>query len=237
MIQALLRKLAHIWTQRIHPQIAPFATTVGVVWLGVCLLILYVLGQLADEVLEREAFAFDEAILLWINQFATPTLDRVMLSVTKLGDPTTVMPITVAGFCVMWLRRYYLEAKMFAINCLGGAILSTGLKLAFSKVRPQLWAQLVQETSYSFPSGHALGSVVLYGFLAYLLAQHYRQQRQVIYALATVLIGSIGLSRLYLGVHWPTDVIAGYGIGFLWITVGIALLRFQQRRTVNKPIA
>lgn len=237
MLQTWIHKLAHLWTRYVHPQLAPFVTTVGVVWLGVCLLILYVLGQLADEVLEREAFAFDESILLWINQSANPVLDRVMLAVTKLGDPATVVPLTVACFCVMWLRRYFLEAKMFAINCLGGAVLSTGLKLAFSKVRPALWPQLIQETSYSFPSGHALGSVVLYGFLAYLLAQHYRPYRQLIYALATVLIGAIGLSRLYLGVHWPTDVAAGYGIGFLWISVGIALLRFQQRKLGRKPLA
>ncbi|HEY9735935.1 MAG TPA: phosphatase PAP2 family protein [Trichocoleus sp.] len=230
MIQALLRKLAHVWTRRIHPQLTSFVTTIGVLWLGACLLILYIVGQLADEVLEREAFAFDETILLWINQFSTPVLDRVMLTVTQLGDPATVIPVTLISFCAFWLRRYSLEAKMFAINCIGGAVLSTGLKLAFSKVRPQLWPQLIQETTYSFPSGHALGSVVLYGFLAYLLAQHHRQYKQLIYGLATVLIVAIGLSRLHLGVHWPTDVIAGYGIGFLWITVGIALLRLQKAR-------
>ncbi|MBD2259747.1 phosphatase PAP2 family protein [Pseudanabaena sp. FACHB-2040] len=230
MVQSLLRKFAHAWIQYIHPRLSSFVAAANILWLGVCLLSLYVVGQLADEVLEQEAFAFDTTILLWINQISNPVLDRVMLSITQLGNPTIATTVTVVSFLVLWLRHYRLEAKMFAINCLGGATLSTGLKLAFSKVRPQLWPQLIQETTYSFPSGHALGSIVLYGFLAYLLAQHYRQYVKLIYSLTTVLIVAIGLSRLYLGVHWPTDVIAGYGIGFLWITVGIALLRLQQRR-------
>ena len=73
-----------------------------------------------------------------------------------------------------------------------------------------------------------MGSLVLYGFLTYLLATYYPKLSKVIYSLAVILIAAIGLSRLYLGVHWPTDVIAGYGVGFLWLTTCITMLKLQK---------
>lgn len=226
-MQRILKQLAKAWMQHIHPRLMSFVATVGLLWLGGCLLILLGLANLADEVLEQEAFHFDEAILLWINQFASPTLDGVMLMFTHLGNPSVVIPLTCVGFSWLWWCRQRTIAIVFAINCVGGAVLSTGLKLFFGKSRPTLWPQIITETTYSFPSGHALGSMVLYGFSAYLLARRFPRQNQLIYAGAVLLIGGIGLSRLYLGVHWPTDVLAGYGIGFLWISGCIALLRFK----------
>lgn len=82
--------------------------------------------------------------------------------------------------------------------------------------------------SYSYPSGHAMGSMVLYGFLAYILAIHYPRYARLVYSIAAILVMAIGFSRLYLGVHWPTDIIAGYGVGFLWVTLCITMLKLQQ---------
>lgn len=141
------------------------------------------------------------------------------------------MLIVVVTLAILW-RRSRQEAKIFALACLGALILNTGLKLFFSKPRPQLWRLLISEKSFSFPSGHALGSLVLYGFLAYLLATHYPKYAKIIYSLAVVAIAAIGLSRLYLGVHWPTDVIAGYGVGFLWLMICIIMLKLQELRGV-----
>jgi membrane-associated phospholipid phosphatase len=228
-MQETLKRLARMWMQEVHPRLMSFVTTIGVLWLGVCLLLLFGLAQLAEEVLEREAFTFDEAILLWINQFTNPGLDQIVLTVTRLGNPGTVIPLTCIGFCWLWWRWQHRVAVIFAINCIGGAVLSTGLKLFFNKPRPQLWPQLITENTGSFPSGHALGSMVLYGFSAYLLAQRFPGQKRVIYTAAVLLIGGIGLSRLYLGVHWPTDVLAGYSIGFLWISVCIGLLKLEAK--------
>lgn len=222
-----LKNLASRWKQSVHPRLMTFVATVGVIWLGICLLTLIGLAHLADEVLEQEAFVFDETILLWIHQFANPVLDHLMLGITQLGNPQVVIPLSMITFFWLWRWQRYRVAAIFALNCLGGAVLSTGLKLAFSKARPQLWPQLITETTYSFPSGHALGSMVLYGFLAFLLAQQYPQRAGWIYGLAGFLIAAIGLSRLYLGVHWPTDVLAGYGVGLLWVTLCAALLRIE----------
>ncbi len=222
----MLHKLS-FWLQNIYPRIAPLIATVGTVGLATCLLIVFILSQLFEEVLDREAFAFDTTLLLWLHQFSNPILDRVMLTITTLGNPRVVVPVAAVSLVILWLQRYKQEAKIFAIACLGGVILNTGMKLAFSKARPELWHRLITEKSFSFPSGHALGSIVLYGFLAYLLAVAYPKLAWIIYILAVVAIIAIGLSRLYLGVHWPTDVIAGYGIGFLWLRMCILMLQLQ----------
>lgn len=233
LYRATLRKLVR-YGMRIYPKIYTFIATVGVSGLVSCLLIIYILSELSEEVLEREAFAFDKTILLWIHSFANPTLDRIMLGITRLGDPITVGTMAGVTLTILWWGRYRTEAKIFIVNCIGGVILSDGLKLAFNKSRPQLWDSLISEETYSYPSGHALGSMVLYGFIANLLAARYPQLAKVIYILATIIIGAIGLSRLYLGVHWPTDVIAGYGVGFLWITLCIMMLNLQKLGTKSR---
>lgn len=229
-MQHLLKRLFQLWIHEMHSRLVPFVATASAAWLGVCLLLLFGLANLAEEVMEQEAFAFDTAVLLGIHQFSSPVLDRVMLAITRLGDPSVMVPLTCIGFIGLWWRWYWRIAAIFAINCVGGAVLSTGLKLFFSKPRPQLWPQLITETSYSFPSGHALGAMVLYGFSAFLLAQRFAAQKWWIYKIAVLLIGSIGFSRLYLGVHWPTDVLAGYSTGFLWISVCIGLFQLATKR-------
>lgn len=224
----MLHKLSVFWLQNIHPRLALLIATVGTVGLGICLLIIFVLAHLFEEVLEQEAFAFDTTLLLWLHQFSNPILDRVMLVITQFGNPRVVVTVAAVSLAILWLQRWKQEAKIFALACLGAAILNTGMKLAFSKPRPELWQRLITEKSFSFPSGHALGSVVLYGFLAYLLAIAYPKFSRIIYIVAVVAIMAIGLSRLYLGVHWPTDVVAGYGIGFLWLRTCILMLQLQR---------
>jgi membrane-associated phospholipid phosphatase len=223
----MIRKISVFWLRHVHPRLATLIATTGTVGLAVCLLIIFVLGWLFEEVLEREAFSFDTSFLLWLHGQANPILDRFMLTITQFGNPRTVVFVVIVSLAILWWRNRQ-EAKIFALACLGAVILNTGLKLAFSKPRPHLWQLLISEKSFSFPSGHALGSLVLYGFLAYLLATHYPKSAKIFYSLAAIAIAAIGLSRLYLGVHWPTDVIAGYGVGFLWLMLCIAMLKLQK---------
>jgi membrane-associated phospholipid phosphatase len=229
-----LKSLAETWMRWVHSRLMTFIAAVGVIWLTICLLLLLLLAHLSDEVLEQEALLFDETILLSIHQWSSPTLDQVMLLITQLGNPTALVPL--ACISISWLswRRQWHIALLFFVTGLGGAVLSTGLKLFFGKARPQLWPQLITETTYSFPSGHALGSMVLYGLMAYLIAHQFPRRAGLIYSAAAVLIGAIGFSRLYLGVHWPTDVLAGYSIGFLWLFVCTALFRLKFTASMSK---
>lgn len=201
----------------------------GILSLVACLLILMVLGWLCREVWEREAFGFDTTVLLWLHRWANPVLDAVMLKITTLGNPRFVVVVVVLSLGWLWWKQLRLEAKMFMIACLGALILNQGLKLFFAKPRPQLWPRLITESSFSFPSGHALGSLVLYGFLAYVLAMQFPRLAHWIYSIAAGIIAAIGISRLYLGIHWPTDVVAGYAVGFLWLMFCVAILKLQSQ--------
>jgi membrane-associated phospholipid phosphatase len=187
------------------------------VWLIGYLLILSVVAWLCTEVWEQEAFSLDRSLLLWIHQFANPQLDSVMLFVTALGDPGMIITVFISTIGWLGMKRRYADGIRFSIACGGGLLINQVMKLFFAKPRPELWARLISEHSFSFPSGHAVGSMVVYGFIAYILSKEVPVYRRHIYGIASILIIAIGFSRLYLGVHYPTDIIAGYGVGILWL--------------------
>lgn len=195
--------------------------------LALCFTLLLLIGWLCQEVLEKESFGFDRQILLSIHQWATPQLDNLMIALTRLGNPEWVIAVVIATLVWFGLKRRYAEVVMFTIALTGAFVLNTGMKLIFAKPRPELWPRLIPETSFSFPSGHALGSMVLYGALAFLLSKLFPQKSRIFYSVASVVIGAIGISRLYLGVHWPTDIFAGYSVGFLWVMINIAFFNWQ----------
>jgi membrane-associated phospholipid phosphatase len=181
------------------------------------LLILSIVAWLCTEVWEKEVFSLDRFFLLWIHQFANPQLDGVMLFVTALGDPAMVITVFISTIAWLGMKRRYPDGIRFIIVCVGGLLINQVMKLFFAKPRPELWARLISEHSFSFPSGHAVGSMVVYGFIAYILARELPIYQRYIYVAASILIIAIGFSRLYLGVHYPTDIIAGYGVGLLWL--------------------
>jgi membrane-associated phospholipid phosphatase len=206
--------LSQIWMQRqLHQTSSRFIPVLGVVSALVCgtgLLYIYNL---------------DEAILLLIQKLHTPLRDRIMISITFLGDPV-VMLLSSLGLAISPLyynRRQ--EATILGIAGVGAILLNCLMKLLFGRARPALWKHIINVGQHSFPSGHAMVSIVIYGFLGYILAKQFPQWRFWIYALTVVLIAAIGFSRLYLGVHWLTDVTAGYAAGLLWLIFCILSLK------------
>lgn len=202
--------------------------------LFVCLLILAGLGWLCQEVWEREAFSFDKAFMMWVHQWSRPLLDKFMIGATRLGDPEIVVSVILVnlGWFLARGRRY--AALMLIVACVGALALNVGLKLVFARPRPVLWPHLINETSYGFPSGHALGSLVLYGFLAYVFACWYPRQSGWIYGIATGTVALIGFSRIYLGVHFPTDILAGYSVGILWLVFCINIPKLSGARLAGE---
>ncbi len=222
-----VKKIIFNRLHRISSRLNPLIATIGTLGLATCLIVLLGISWLCQEVWERETFALDTTLLLKLHQFANPGLDAVMLRITTLGNPELVVPIVLCSAAWFWLSHRFIELKVFAITCLGALILNQELKLFFAKARPQLWPHLIKEVSFSFPSGHALGSLVLYGFLAFILAEQFSRFSRWIYSIAVIIVSTIGVSRLYLGVHWPTDVLAGYAVGFLWLMICITMLKLQ----------
>ncbi len=185
----------------------------------------YAFVQVVEEVMEGETRAFDEAVLLALRSpedSAEPIgpwwVQTMFADITSLGGTTVVTLITLAvlGYLIMDGKRAV--ALLVLLSVAGGAGLSSLLKLGFERPRPDLVAHLVDERTLSFPSGHAMVSAVIYLTLGALLAQVHGSIRLKIYILsvAVILTLLIGISRVYLGVHWPTDVLAGWCAGTAW---------------------
>jgi len=174
-------------------------------------------------------YNLDTSILLAIQKLHTPLLDRIMLGITSLGDPTVLLLVSLGlGFGLRYHNRRF-QATTLGIAAAGAILLNCLLKLVFGRARPALWDRLIHVGLHSFPSGHAMVSIVIYGFIGYILAKQFPQWRGRIFALTFVLILAIGFSRLYLGVHWPTDVVAGYAAGLVWLMACIERLELRQK--------
>lgn len=169
--------------------------------------------------------AIETKILWQIQQLSHPFLDRVMLAITALGNAEVAVLVFLITVIMLWWRHARREALMFILAGGGSVMLNLGLKLLFQRPRPELWSPLITEHTYSFPSGHALQGAVLYGALSYLLAIRFPRFANCLYGGAMLLVGAIGLSRLYLGVHWPLDVLAGWSVGFLWLLISLRVIQ------------
>lgn len=195
------------------------------------LLPLYTFGELAEEVLERESFGFDEPIQLFVHNLSSPTLDSFMLLMSRLGYQWIVLPLDVAVLLFLVIRRHKHDALFFGLAVGGGALLNVGAKLLFGRARPELWLSIAPEFDFSFPSGHAMGSMTLVAALVVLLwATRWRYPVLLVGALFVVLVG---LSRIYLGVHYPSDILAGWAAALAWV-MGLSSVLY---RRLGKPTA
>jgi len=179
---------------------------------------LFVFGWLAEEMLEGDTLKFDTFVRTAVHERATPALTWIMKGFSFLGSVAVLTVLCFMAICGFVYLRWVRMAALLAITMVGMAALDVALKLAFHRPRPPAFFGPAP-TSYSFPSGHAMGSVCFYGVLAAILAARARGKvaKWCIWTGAVLLIGVIGYSRIYLGVHYPSDVIAGYCAGAVWV--------------------
>lgn len=179
--------------------------------------------RIAREVAEGETERFDRGAALAVHALGGPVLDHVMRFFTLVGSPMIVIPIAAAVFALAMRQREYRAGMVLVVVMLMSELLLVLLKDTFERARPTLFGDLVLP-SYSFPSGHALAAAAVYGTLGLVLARLVPARRGLVVASAPLLIVMIGLSRIYLGVHWPTDVLAGFAAGgFLVLAAAITL--------------
>lgn len=185
--------------------------------------------------------AFDTEILLAFRQsgqpgipIGPPWLESAMRDITSLGSASVLVLITTATILYLLLIRRLGTALLIFVAVAGGQVLSSLLKVGVDRPRPELVSHLVSETSLSFPSGHAMLSAVTYLTLGSLAARflHGRATKIYVLSLAVLTAVLVGVSRIYLGVHWPSDVLAGWCAGFAWAMLCWLVARALQRRKV-----
>jgi membrane-associated phospholipid phosphatase len=207
--------------------------------LAVALCAILFFTWLASEVLENETLAFDEGVRSFIHSHASPALTFIMRLMTNLGS---ALWLIVLGLCVavaFTLAKWWRGAALFVVTMAGAIMLNITLKLIFRRARPDSYFETLQPSSFSFPSGHALLSLCFYGVVAYIIARSLSSPtvRLLIWTIAALIVGLIGLSRVYLGVHYPTDVLASYAVALAWVitvSVGDHLYGWRYKRRIEK---
>ena len=203
-------------------------------------LALWVLLTIGGEMAEGETEAFDRWALLALRDpvnlgdpIGPRWLEEAMRDITALGGFTVLTLITMIAVVSLWRGARRVEASVLAVVVIAAQLASDGLKLIYERPRPMLAPHLSYVYSNSFPSGHSAVSAALYILLAFIIAANLRRQasRTLVFGIAVLLVILIGVSRTYLGVHWPTDVLAGWALGSSGAILGaVALGHIQQSR-------
>jgi undecaprenyl-diphosphatase len=209
----------------------------------VVLLVLVALGWaffgLADEVMEGDTHALDRSILLAMraagdlsDPLGPPWVEEMGRDVTALGGIAVLSLVTVAVAGLLWLQGAARSAILVVGAVVGGTLLSSFVKEVFDRPRPDLVPHEAAVYTASFPSGHSMMAAVTYLTLAALFARVQPKRRLKFYVLtvATIVTVAVGVSRVYLGVHWPTDVLAGWTAGAAWALACLTFARWLGSR-------
>jgi undecaprenyl-diphosphatase len=170
---------------------------------------------------ENGGFAWDGPVMLGLHRLSRPWLDTLFYAVTRTGDILIAIPV-LAMFIYLWRRSEKVTAALYVAAVIAFPLVSLVVKNQFARPRQQLFPPLVDEQTYSFPSGHSLTAMAVYGLAAVLLWQRGHPTLAVISGVWVLLIG---LSRVYLGAHYPSDVLASYAAGTILVVIVVTIDR------------
>lgn len=186
------------------------------------LLPLVAIGEVAEDVWYGAGLFFDRPILEALHARATPTLDTLMLFFSHAGAPKPMVAFFIAILIGLLVAKRRGDATFFVVAVAGAMALNFGAKILFGRARPDLWVSLAPESDYSFPSGHAMGSMATIAALVVLTWG--TRWRWPVLILGSLFVALVGVSRLYLGVHYPSDVLTGWLASLAWVA-GNGLIR------------
>lgn len=190
---------------------------------------------LGREIGGGEAFTLDQWARQMVPTLASPGLTAAMRAASLYGGPSILVPAGIAVALAFLLHGWRRGALLVIVTMAGAGVLNWLLKLSFARARPEAFFDYPLPGSHSFPSGHALYAASVFGGLAALLTARLRQRslRIAVWSGAAVLVLLVGVSRVYLGVHYPSDVVAGYAVGVVWVTAVAFGDRLARRRGVR----
>jgi membrane-associated phospholipid phosphatase len=191
---------------------------------------------LGYQIRTGEPTGFDLAVRAWVRSLETTELSDVMWGASVYGAPRRLLPLGLVAAAVFLVRGWRRGAVLVLVTLAGAGVLDLGLKELFARARPQAFFDYYPTPqSFSFPSGHALFAVCFLGGIAVLLSHRLRGRlaQILVWVIALVLIFLIGVSRVYLGVHYPTDVIGGFAVGIVWVASVALGDRLAERRRLR----
>ena len=208
-------------------------------WFGVTTLAFGVFARITRELLEGEVDTADRAILLLVAKLRSPSLTVAAMDVTALGSTTLIVLFAAAALVILLARRDRLGACHLLTASAGAALLVYATKNIIERARPPEIQRLVEVTGFSYPSGHSLMTASLYLTLAIIAGRHLGTQRVriALFAAALVVLMLVGASRIYLGVHYPTDVASGLSLGAAWALLLAGVFSRFSRETRHENCA
>ncbi len=241
MVANTVQQVKPSFTQRLRPH-RPELRLLLVMALSAFALWAFI--ELAEEMVEGDSMRFDEWLLMLFRSAADPALPlgpawlrEIMRDITALGSIFVLSLVTIASLGFLMLAHNRRAALLVLVAVAGGMLLSTALKAGFDRPRPDAVLHMTQVYSASFPSGHALVSAVVYLTLGALIAATQESTALKLYSLGLCAFVTVivGVSRVYLGVHWPTDVLAGWALGASWAMACWSVMVWLQRRGTIEP--
>lgn len=185
---------------------------------------------------DQKIVHFDSSVISAIQGLETPSLTSIMKFFTFIGSSKAVIVISLVLMVFLYIVLHHrLELILFTVAVVGSAILNDVLKNLFQRLRPNLH-RLIEISGYSFPSGHAMTAFTVYGIVAFLLWRHLdsKRNRSILVLFSVFMILMIGISRIYLGVHYPSDIIGGYFVSAFWLTNLIWFFQYYQERRLKR---
>lgn len=209
---------------------ASFPALLLIIGLGVASIFVWLFAEIAEELLENELVSFDDAIISFFKTVQTSMLDSIYITITELGSVWFLTTMSVLVILLLWFKAKDKWGILFFIIAVGGSGLLTWiLKHTYERGRPSINEE-IDAIGFSFPSGHSMGSLIFYGFITYFILRS--SQKRAIKYISLVGLGTliilIGTSRIYLGAHYPSDVIAGYIAGTIWLILCLLALEWIQ---------
>jgi undecaprenyl-diphosphatase len=218
----------------------PLIQLIGKVRLVICLIIIVAIAIIGPQLEGTREVPWDIQFLYWLHTVIPPSVGEILkiIYIVTGASVTAFVVLGTLGYLI-W-KRYWEEAKYLVFAALGILLLIDQiLKPIFGRIRPgsfsESLASLVSVNGKSFPSGHAAGSVVFYFYVAFLLATHFPHFKKYIYSGAIFWVALVGLGSTYCRVHWATDILAGYSVGFVWLSVALTLLKRADPQTYFFP--
>ncbi|MBC8591545.1 phosphatase PAP2 family protein [Wansuia hejianensis] len=196
----------------------------SIILLSILAIIFFIIGFVVRD--SAEGILFDKYILEQIHNNRNPMVFKIMKLISFIGSEKFLFPVVGMLIIYMLIKKKYYISKILLINSLGSSILNNLFKQIFSRTRPLEFMQ-VKQGGLSYPSGHSMVTMSLYLSIAYILSKDIEDlnKKRKIYICSIIYIFLMGISRLYLGVHWPTDIIGGYIMGYILYYLSIKILK------------